>query len=154
MKSISILERFPQLASREGYRVWRTEVLRHVDLDVNRHVTNTVIATFFDDGRYEFLRERLATQLSPDIGFVLATVQIDHIAELLENDPVVVGTQVLHVGGASFLMGQGLFVRDRCVATALATTVCFDRQARKSAAMPSACKEALLQWSRSPTSHP
>ena len=58
-------------------------------------------------------------------------------------DEVEIGTCVLKLGNSSVTLGQGLFLGDRCVATAENVMVLIDLQTRRPVPLPEALRTAL-----------
>lgn len=119
---------------RAGYARWLRETARFADTDMIGHVNNAVFSTFCESGRVDFLvRERLAPS---GTSFVIARLELDFRAEIHAFEHVDVGTRVESVGRSSFRVGQGLFVGERCVATAQSVIVLMDRETRRATVLP------------------
>jgi acyl-CoA thioester hydrolase len=123
----------PRLIEPGLFPSWQDAVVRHADLDPNHHVTNSVICSWFDDGRYALLVRVLRPLMRQDEVLALANVSIDFHAEIRFGEVPRIGTSVMKLRGSSIAMGQGIFVGDRCAATATSVTVVAggpDRRAR------------------------
>ena len=114
---------------REVYTDWVTNNIRYSDLDPNGHVNNGAINAFFEDGRVQFRADRLS-DYSEDIlaGFVLVKFSVEYLRELKYPGSVEVGTLVSNIGRTSYLLKQGLFCDNECMAIAEVITVCFNKE--------------------------
>ena len=120
------------LGKREIYTSWTEASIRYRDLDPNGHVNNGAINTFFEDGRVQFRSERLI-KLGGDIlsGFVIARFSADYLKALSYPGRVDIGTAVKEIGKTSYLLAQGIFDSESCVAIAEVVTVCINRDTKK-----------------------
>ena len=114
---------------REVYTNWVTSNIRYSDLDPNGHVNNGAINAFFEDGRVQFRADRLS-DYSEDIlaGFVLVKFSVEYLRALKYPGSVKVGTLVSNIGRTSYLLKQGLFCGNECMAIAEVITVCFNKE--------------------------
>jgi len=121
------------LKSREAYASWTGATIRYRDLDPNGHVNNGAINEFFEDGRVQFRHERLIT-LGDDIlaGFALVKFSVEYFKTLHYPGSVDIGTVVTKIGRTSYVLGQGIFSGDECVAVAEVITVCLNAETQKS----------------------
>jgi len=119
--------------SRAVYADWTKDIVRYSDLDPNGHVNNGAINQYFEDGRVHFRNARLG-QLGSAVltGFVLARFSAEYHATLGYPAEVEIGTVVTRIGRTSYVLGQGVFAGDKCIATAEVVTVFFDSTAGKS----------------------
>jgi len=110
--------------------------IRYADTDRQGHVNNAVFATFSEIGRVAFLYDP-AEPLAPEgASFVVARLSIDFHAELFWPGTVDIGTGIIRIGRSSVTLVQGLFNQGRCVASAEAVIVLFDKQTRASRPLP------------------
>ncbi len=131
------------LTQRTRFPLWARDVLRYGDTDRQGHVNNAAFATFCETGRVSFL-----IPLLPDgCSFVIARLILDYRAEILWPGEVDIGTMVLAVGRSSFTLGQGLFVADRCVASAESVLVLTDNTTRRSTPLPDHLRARLAEFS-------
>jgi acyl-CoA thioester hydrolase len=132
------------LKSREAYVSWATPSIRYSDLDPNGHVNNGAINAFFEDGRVQFRTDRMIS-LGDDIlsGFVLVKFSVEYLKVLHYPGTVDVGTVVTKVGNTSFVLGQGVFSGDTCVAVAEVFTVSLNSDTQKSQPIEGALRDVL-----------
>ncbi|MDR3439747.1 thioesterase family protein [Telmatospirillum sp.] len=134
----------PDLTNRWIYRRWCQDVLRYADTDRQGHVNNAVFATFCESGRTSFLCDP-ATPLAPvGTNFVIARLLLDFLGEILWPGRVDIGTGVLSLGRSSFTLGQGIYVGDRCHATAETVIVLTDEKTRRSTPLPEDVRKRLI----------
>ena len=69
----------PQLSD---YPHHMTDNIRFADLDVQNHVNNVAIATFFESGRVGFSRDPVHGFSVPGAGIALRRIEIDYLAEM------------------------------------------------------------------------
>jgi len=120
----------------DAYPFRASAEIRYADTDRQGHVNNAVFATFSEIGRVAFLYDP-AHPLAPEgASFVVARLTIDFHAELFWPGTVAIGTGVTRIGRSSFTLAQGMFNRDKRVASAEAVIVLFDQGTRASRALP------------------
>jgi|TARA_B100000315_G_scaffold241582_1_gene262587 acyl-CoA thioester hydrolase len=121
------------LKSRDAYVSWTSATIRYRDLDPNGHVNNGAINEFFEDGRVQFRNDRMIS-LGDNIlaGFALVKFSVEYYKTLHYPGSVDIGTVVTKIGRTSYVLGQGIFSGDECIAVAEVITVCLDDQTQKS----------------------
>jgi acyl-CoA thioester hydrolase len=134
----------PDLTRRELYQFWVREPVRFSDTDMVGHVNNVAFAAYCESGRVSLMHLTGLPPWPESFGLVLARLELDYRREIRWPGVVEVGTRILKVGTKSVTMGQGLFTRDDCVATARSVVVGFDTAARTSRALPDDLREALI----------
>jgi acyl-CoA thioester hydrolase len=134
----------PPATERASYRIWTHDKLRYNDTDRQGHVNNAVFATFCETGRVAFLYDKSLALAAPGCNFVVARLAIDFRAELYFPGTVDIGTRVLKIGRSSFVVGQGVFKGDLCVATAESVGVQMNDETRKSEPLT----PAMVAWLR------
>jgi acyl-CoA thioester hydrolase len=107
----------------EDYSLWTYEKLRYADTDRQGHVNNAVFATMLETGRVELLYNPDAPLHSEGCAFVIASLQLDFLAEITWPGNVDIGGRVATVGQSSVTIEQGLFQNGRCAATARTVVV-------------------------------
>jgi acyl-CoA thioester hydrolase len=135
----------PQLRLRETFTHWTEERVRFSDTDMMGHVNNTAYAAFCESGRVSFNRTAVP-------GFIgghgmVARIAINYLGETNFPAIVHVGTGVAYIGNSSYTLAQGLFVEDRCVATAEGVLVRINRDTRRPIPIPEEMR-AQLQAAR------
>jgi len=131
----------PPATARSSYAIWASDTLRYGDTDRQGHVNNAVFATFCESGRVSFLYDE-KLNLRGDAEFAIVRLELDFRAELYYPGTVDIGTRVLAIGRSSFRIGQGVFMAERCAATAECVMVLLDPKTHK--AMPLTLH--LRQW--------
>jgi acyl-CoA thioester hydrolase len=132
----------PPATERSSYSSWTFDKLRLGDTDRQGHINNAVFATFAETGRIDFMRENSQSFRLPDTGFVVARVEIDFRGELHWPGQVEIGTRLLAIGRTSWRMEHGMFVGERCVATAVSVMVTIDAATRRAKPLP----DPLRSW--------
>jgi acyl-CoA thioester hydrolase len=124
------------LIDRTLYSQWSRDVLRYSDTDQQGHVNNASFATFCETGRTAFLYDPVNPLAPEGCNFVIARLLLDFRGEILWPGGVDIGTGVRSIGKSSFTLGQGLYVAERCVATAETVIVLTDAKTRRSTPLP------------------
>jgi acyl-CoA thioester hydrolase len=132
------------ITDRQVYATWTQDIVRYRDLSPNGHVNNGAINQYFEDGRVH-LREERIVDLGGNIltGFAIKKFTAIYHGALSHPTTIDVGTVVSRVGNSSFVLGQGVFDGERCIATAEVISVFFDPETGRSTPFPDAVRQAL-----------
>src|SRR5580658_7445207 len=136
----------PNIADADFHRPWTKDVVRYADTDRQGHVNNAVFATFIESGRAAILYDPAKPLAPAGASFFSARLLVDFLAEIRWPADVAIGTSVLRIGRSSVTLGQGLFVDNRCVATAETVIVLMDDATRKSRPFPDETRAELMRW--------
>jgi acyl-CoA thioester hydrolase len=117
--------------------------LRYADTDRQGHVNNAVFASFLETGRVELLYGGPKPLITNNKSFVLASVQIDFLAELLWPGQLDIGTAVSKTGKSSIHLFQILYCDGKAVAKASSVVVQVDNDTRKSTPLSKIALQAL-----------
>lgn len=121
-----------------------TEIVPRVsETDGAGHINNVVVPVWFEAGRREIFRI-----LNPDLGFadwhaVLASIQVDYLAQIFFQRHVEVRTRVEAIGNKSFTLGEEIWQDERCCSRGRAVYVYFDFAAQCSRPLPAEVRAAL-----------
>jgi acyl-CoA thioester hydrolase len=126
------------------YPFWCEEKLRNADTDLQGHVNNAVMATFFEAGRIEVLNSPEIQAVTSVLGIVVARLAIDYKKELFFPGKVRVGSRVTRVGRTSFTFSQTLVALDSEVARAEAVCVLIDHATRQPSPVSDSLRHFLL----------
>ncbi|HSW12466.1 MAG TPA: thioesterase family protein [Solimonas sp.] len=136
----------PPLTSKEAFRFWIDERVRFADIDILGHVNNKAFMTYAESARAAFL---IQTGLFDPRGprqNVVARIEIDYRRELHYPNELRVGLCVSRIGNKSFVLSQGIFAGDSCVATVNATMVHIDTASRQTTALGEKELAILQPW--------
>jgi acyl-CoA thioester hydrolase len=117
---------------RSSYAFWTSDTLRYGDTDRQGHVNNAVFATFCESGRVALFHQQNAHTHAEGVNFAIVRLEVDFRAELFYPGTIDIGTRVLTIGRSSFRLAQGIFMGERCAATAECVMVLMDDATRKS----------------------
>jgi acyl-CoA thioester hydrolase len=131
------------------FPVRSSEKLRFADTDQQGHITNTVFAVCCQNARMELLCDREKIPIPRHTQFVIARLTLEFRAEMHWPGLVEVGTRVERVGQSSVTLVQGLFLHERCVASAESIVALMDQTTRRSVPLPQETADALMTLSRS-----
>jgi len=137
----------PGPRERSAYRYWTRDIVRFQDLDRLGHVNNVSFAIYLESGRVDFLETlNPGSTAGTGIGWVIARLTLDFVDEARYPADVDIGSRVLHIGRTSCVIGQGLFIGDRCFGAAENVCVWADTNEARSLPMPDAVREALTGY--------
>jgi acyl-CoA thioester hydrolase len=122
--------------------------IRYSDQDPLGHVNNVAVAAYLEVGRTELYGPLLARFGAGKIDTVVARLTIDYLAEFHYPGTAEVGTRIIRLGTKSLTVGSGIFVGDRCVATAECVSVLFDMTKRASTEPPPDLRRELERLMR------
>jgi acyl-CoA thioester hydrolase len=104
------------------------ESLRFADLDRNGHVNNVAFTTFFENTRVRYLTDVFATAAGAKLGFVLAHLSIDYLAQLFYPGNIRSGIRLVEVRNSSVVLGQAVFRDNHATAVGHGIMVTIDKQ--------------------------
>lgn len=102
------------------------ESLRFADLDRNGHVNNVAFTTFFENTRVRYLTDVFAVA-EDAMGFVLAHLSIDYLAQLFYPGTIRSGIRLVEVRKSSVVLGQAVFRDGHACAAGHTVMVTIDR---------------------------
>jgi acyl-CoA thioester hydrolase len=134
--------------SNDLFRFSTTIEVRWRDLDALNHVNNAVYFTFLEHGRVRYLQElELISEITSDIGFILAEAQCQFRSPLTLGELVTVYVRVSELRNSSFVFkyrmeGEG----QRLAAEASSTQVCYDYENKRPIPIPDRWREAIVDF--------
>lgn len=120
--------------------------VRYVDTDRQGHVNNSVFSSFLETGRVEILYNKDFPVLSQDSSFVIASLKLDFLKEIVWPGNVDIGTGIMKTGNSSIVLFQKLFQNDVCVARAETVIVQVRNDKTGSSPLSGSAKEILSRW--------
>lgn len=120
--------------------------IRFADTDAQGHVNNSVFSTYLETGRAEFLYNDEFPIITKGSSFVIASLNINYLKEMIWPGVVDIGTGVMGIGNSSIKIYQQLFVKNVCVADAETIIVQVDNVTAKSKPLSEAAKNTLNGW--------
>lgn len=117
--------------------------VRFYETDALRHVSNTVLA-----GWFEAAREPIFRLFTPELDLanwplILASYKIDFHQQIFYGKTVNIKTAISRIGNSSFVVSQEVWQNGQRCASGLTTMVHFDYAAQASAAIPEAVRTQL-----------
>ena len=113
----------PHRLVRASYPYFRKVIARFSDMDVEGHLNNVALASFYEDARVSFLHDRAGEERGKSFRFVIASIRISYLAEAHYPGEYDVGLGVTRFGNTSFDIGCGLFLGETCVGVCDTTQV-------------------------------
>lgn len=144
--ALAPLPRDAGLVRRERFAHWFTEHIRWSDTDRVGHVNNVAFAVYCESGRTAFLTPLTIGAAGKRSLMLLAQINLSFLGEADWPAAVDIGTVVLDVGRSSCRIGHGLFVGERCVATADSLLVLIDEATRQPRALPEPARAYLERY--------
>ncbi len=132
------------LTSRASFIHWTPVTIRFSDQDSLGHVNNVAVVAFVEACRTRLIHPFLLDDKYPNLNYVLVHVEIDYLAEFHYPGTVDIGGRLERIGSKSFTTRYGLFIANRCVATAGSVNCFFDLDKRQSVSPPDDVR-ALLE---------
>lgn len=120
--------------------------IRYGDTDRQGHVNNANFATFLETGRVDVIYNPDYRILAKGASFVIASLQLDFIREMMWPGRVDIGTGVLHIGNSSIRLAQGLFQDTQPLAYAESVIVQVNDRAGKSQPLSPDARSILQKW--------
>jgi acyl-CoA thioester hydrolase len=120
-----------------------TFAVRFYETDALAHVSNTVLAGWFEAARmpvFKLFTPELDLQNWP---LILASYNIDFLRQIFYGKDVTVKTGISRIGGSSFDVYQQVWQSGELSASGTTTMVHFDYNTQKSAPIPNDVREAL-----------
>ena len=140
----------PMTSVLAGYSHTTFDKLRYRDTDRQGHVNNAVFMSLLETGRVEMLYAPEEHLHDPGCSFVVASIQLDFLAEMTWPGRVEIGTRIASIGRSSMRVEQALIQGDSCVATAALVIVQMNQTTRRSQALGTAAVSNLGRWVRAP----
>ena len=131
------------LTNRAAYAYFEVEKIRFSDTDMIGHVNNVAFAALLESGRTAFAHALLFPHMPAGFLVVMARVEIDYRRELHWPAAVDIGSRIVGIGRSSYVIGQGIFLEDKCIVTGRTTLVMIDRETRKPAPLSANYRAAL-----------
>jgi acyl-CoA thioester hydrolase len=127
------------------YPQWVRETIRQNDTDLNGHVNNAVIATYFEIGRISLFDGMMGHLADAGLDVVVRKLTMEYLAELHYPGHVNIGSRGLYLRRTSFGVDQTLLGEKRCVATAQAVCVFIGRASRRPQQIDATLRELLTR---------
>ncbi|GGF78484.1 acyl-CoA thioesterase [Alteromonas lipolytica] len=109
------------------------------------HVSNTVLAVWFEEGRTPLYKEVLPELSQSGWPIILANYSVNFHAELFLGKPVQLKTSVKRIGNSSFETYQEAWQDGKLCASGSTVQVYFNYQTGKSEALPEATRQGLMK---------
>ena len=90
---------------------------RFQDLDTNAHLNNVAFASMFETGRVRFNRHIGVPPRTSTVRRMVASVEINYLAEGYFPDPVMMACGLGAIGTSSWLIQMAVFQNNACLAT-------------------------------------
>jgi acyl-CoA thioester hydrolase len=123
--------------------------IRFNDIDQLGHVTNSVYQQYFDLGKMSYFNKVLKEKMDWEIeGLILASISIDFLNSIRQNDRVVVRTKVYHIGNKSLKMSQDILDEstDKITATSKSTMVAFSNKNESTIKIPEHWRKSIIAY--------
>jgi len=127
--------------------------LRFNDIDMLRHVNNSVYANFFDGGRFDYFREVInVDKFRDDQWIVLATITIDYILPLFLEDKLMLETKIIKIGKKSMDMIQQIKAfrngEEQIVTKTSSVLVCYNLNEEITVTLPQEWRNSIKMFEK------
>lgn len=119
--------------------------VRFYETDALRHVNNTVVPQWFETAREPIFKLFTPSLNLSEWPLILASYQVDFLAQIHYGFDVTVKTGIRKVGNSSFVVAQEVWQQGKIVARGETTLVHFDYAQNASAPIPELVKDALSE---------
>ena len=111
--------------------------MRFSDADSFGHINNVALQMYFDLGKTDLFNElwRL-TRVTEQVPAIVVSLNTDFYEQIFYGDQVVVETSIESIGNKSLRLVQRLMSGEKLCTLSHTVMVCYDRQTRKSVAVP------------------
>jgi acyl-CoA thioester hydrolase len=140
--------RLTSLPRREDFAQHFEIAVRFNDIDMNGHVNNAVFGTYFEAGRVGIMRLKMSAQKPETMGWIVARVAINYLAEVKWPGTVEIATSVVRLGRSSITFNHALFYEGRCAATGESINVLIDRATRRPTDIPQSLRDGFAPFMR------
>ena len=120
-----------------------TFAVRFYETDALKHVSNTVLAGWFESARMPVFKLFTPQLDLTNWPLILASYKIDFIAQIFYGIDVTVKTGIGRLGGSSFDVYQEVWQSDKLCARGVTTMVHFDYQSQSSQRIPDSIRNEL-----------
>ena len=130
-----------------AFKFTRKVDVRFVDLDSMGHAHHTLPIIYFEEARAAYWREVAGRATVKEIDYVIAEVRVQYKQRVLYPGTLTVGTAVVHVGNASFVMRYELLDEEGTVlATGESVQVMYDYEHSRSMRVPADVRERIERF--------
>jgi acyl-CoA thioester hydrolase len=130
----------------ENYPLNSFDKIRYCDTDKQGHVNSTGFAAFCETGRSDILFQPDSFAAAEGRTFVIASLNLNFIAEINWPGTVEIGTGILQINKSSILLGQSIFQNGKLCATSETIMVQVSGTPAKSCSLSAIGKEFLSQY--------
>jgi acyl-CoA thioester hydrolase len=126
--------------------------LRFKDIDKMGHVNNANYLTYIELARVKYFEDvvRLDKKWSPEVGIILARIEIDFKAPVFLHDSISVYTRCSRIGTKSITLDWAVVRQkennEEVVAQGIAVLVCYDYRSEKTIPVPEEHRRAIEQF--------
>ncbi|AWL10774.1 hypothetical protein HMF8227_00266 [Saliniradius amylolyticus] len=118
--------------------------VRFYETDALKHVSNTVIAGWFEAAREPIFRFFNADLDLDNWPLILASYKIDFLRQLFLGSPVEIRSGICRIGGSSFDVYQEVWQNGEKCVSGITTMVHFDYHQQKSAPIPDEVRSRMV----------
>lgn len=129
--------------------------IRFKDIDRMGHVNNANYLTYIELARVKYFEDvvRLDKKWSPEVGIILARIEIDFKAPVFLHDSIFVYTRCSRIGTKSITLDWAVVRQkensEEVVAQGIAVLVCYDYRSEKTIPVPEEHRIAIEQFENS-----
>lgn len=119
---------------------------RFNETDALGHISNTVMPTWFEDGRKPIIKLIHPNLTREDWPIIVAHIDIDFIRQIFLDYEVTIKSKVGEIGNSSIAVHQEAWQQNKLVASGKCILVYFDYKIQKKAKVPETIRKKLLEF--------
>lgn len=136
-----------KLTDPRTYRFWYGDRVQPADVDTRGRVGGRAIAVYFESARAAMFEEARLLEDGGPVSTAVASIAIDHRAELLFPADIRIGSRILDLEPMSVRYLQAIFSDGACIATADTVSILMDERLRRTAPLTEAQRARLSLFS-------
>lgn len=121
--------------------------VRYADIDMQKHVNNSVFLSYIEQGRVDYLNNILPENDFQENGLIIARTEIDYFEPIFLNEKIFCYTRIPSIGNKSFIFENVLVSENKnikCLAKSI--MVCFNYNLNSTISVPDNWKKAIASF--------
>ncbi len=121
--------------------------VRYADIDMQKHVNNSVFLSYIEQGRVEYLNTILPENDFQENGLIIARTEIDYFEPIFLNENIFCCTRISSIRNKSFIFENVLISENKNIKSfAKSIMVCFNYNLNSTISVPDNWKKAIASF--------
>lgn len=121
--------------------------VRYADIDMQKHVNNSVFLSYIEQGRVEYLNTILPENDFQENGLIIARTEIDYFEPIFLNEKIFCYTRISSIRNKSFIFENVLISENKSIKCfAKSIMVCFNYNLNSTILVPDNWKKAIASF--------